>query len=172
MSLGLTAFTLVHVALSLAGIGAGFVVMAGFIRGKLHDGWSVLFLTTTVLASVTGFGFPFVRVLPAHIVGGISLVVLATALYARYGRQLAGGWSRIFALSSLVALYLNVFILGAQLFRRVPQLHALAPTEAEPPFFIAQVVVLVVFAGFGRSAVRGFRGWVAPPAQAVRAPQA
>jgi hypothetical protein len=170
MNVGLAAFTLIHVALSLAGIIAGLVLAVGFTRGRLDEGWSVLFLSTTVATSVTGFGFPFVRVLPAHTVGVISLVVLAAAIYGRYGRQLAGRWSRIFALGSLVALYLNIFVLVAQLFRRIPQLHALAPTESEPPFFIAQVMVLAVFAWFGRSALRGFRAGAAQPARVVTAP--
>ena len=168
----MSTFTLIHVVLSLAGIAAGFVVMAGFIRGRLHESWSTFFLATTVATNVTGFGFPIVRVLPAHIVGGVSLVVLAVALFARYGRRLAGGWSRIFALSALTALYLNVFVLVAQLFRRVPPLHALAPTESEPPFFIAQVLVLIVFAVFARAAVRGFRGEAVLSGQAVGVPGA
>src|SRR5262245_27528047 len=168
---GLAAFTLFHVVLSLVGIAAGFVVLQGFRRGKQHTGWTTLFLVTTFASSVTGFGFPFVRLLPAHMIGVASLVVLAVALFARCGRQLVGPWARLYALSCAVAQYLNVFVLVAQVFRRVPQLHALAPTESEPPFFIAQVVVLVLFVLFARPAVRGFRAGSIPSAQTVAAPQ-
>jgi hypothetical protein len=168
---GLAAFTLFHVVLSLVGIAAGFVVLQGFRRGKQHAGWTTLFLVTTIATSVTGFGFPFVRLLPAHIIGVASLVVLAVALFARYARHLAGRWRRPYALSGAVAQYLNVFVLVAQVFRRVPQLHALAPTESELPFFIAQVVVLVLFVLFARPAIRGFRAAHVPSAHAVGAPQ-
>jgi hypothetical protein len=84
----LETFTLVHVIISLVGIGTGIVVVAGLIGGKRLDGWTVAFLATTVLTSATGFGFPFEQVLPSHIVGCISLVVLALAAYARYGHRL------------------------------------------------------------------------------------
>jgi hypothetical protein len=152
----LTAFTLFHVALSLIGLAAGTMVLFGFIRGERREGWTVLFLTTTIATSVTGFGFPFVRVLPAHAVGVISLVVLAVALFARYSRQLAGRWRLLFVLSSVTALYLNTFVAIGQLFRRVPFLHALAPTESEPPLLIAEVAVLFVVAALGFRAVKGF----------------
>src|SRR5262245_24699763 len=99
---GLAAFTLFHVALSLVGIAAGFVVVQGFRRGNQHTGWTTLFLVSTIATSVTGFGFPFVRLLPAHMIGVASLVVLAVALFARFARQLAGQWSRLYALSCAV----------------------------------------------------------------------
>jgi hypothetical protein len=168
---GLTAFTLFHVALSLSGLGAGVVVLFGFIRGRRLDGWTVLFLTTTIATSVTGFGFPFVRVLPAHVVGVISLVVLGVALFARYSRQLAGPWRLLFVLSSVTALYLNAFVAIAQLFRRVPFLHALAPTESEPPLMIAEVALLFVVAALGLRAVKGFGAEASLQTKTARAPQ-
>src|SRR5258708_4146089 len=90
--LGMTTFTLVHVALSLVGILSGLVVAAGWLARKRLDGWTAIFLASTVATSVTGFGFPFDHLLPSHIVGGISLVVLAVAILARYARHLAGAW--------------------------------------------------------------------------------
>src|SRR5438309_6586960 len=120
-------FTFVHVLISLVGIGSGFVVLFGLLAGKRLNGWTALFLATTAATSITGFGFPFDHLLPSHIVGGISLVVLAVAAYARYGAHLAGGWRRVYVIGAVVGLYLNVFVLVVQLFRRVPALNALAP---------------------------------------------
>ena len=126
------------------------------LTGKRLDGWTALFLASTVATSVTGFGFPFDHLLPSHIVGGISLVVLAVASYARYGRRLAGGWRAAYVIGAVVAFYLNVFVLIVQLFRRVPALTALAPTQSEPPFAIAQLGVLVLFIALGVMATKRF----------------
>jgi hypothetical protein len=138
-------FTLVHVVLSLIGIGAGLIVMFGLLSGRLRPGWNTLFLVTTVATSVTGFGFPFDHLLPSHKVGIISLVVLAVALLARYGLRLAGRWRRVYVVAAAIALYLNVFVAVTQAFLKIPALTALAPTQAEPPFAIAQLVVLALF---------------------------
>jgi len=143
MILGIITF--VHVALSLIGILSGFVVAYGLLSAKRLDGWTGVFLATTVLTSVTGFFFPFHKFLPSHAVGIISLFVLAISLYARYGRKLAGGWRRTYAITAMIALYLNVFVLVAQLFMKVPALQALAPTQSEPPFVVAQATVLLLF---------------------------
>jgi hypothetical protein len=157
MIFSLATFTLIHVVISLAGIGSGLVVAIGLLSAKRLDGWTAIFLATTVLTSVTGFGFPFEHLLPSHIVGGVSLLVLALAIYARYGRHLAGPWRRVYAIGAVVALYLNVFVLVVQLFRNVPALMELAPTQSEPPFAIAQLVVLALFVGLGVSAAIRFR---------------
>ena len=109
MILGMTTFTFVHVVLSLIGILSGFVVVFGLLGGKRLDGWTALFLVTTVLTSVTGFLFPFHTFLPSHGIGIVSLVVLAIGIFARYVRQLAGGWRCGYAVSAVIALYLNVF---------------------------------------------------------------
>ena len=149
-------FTLVHVVISLIGIGSGVVVSLGMLTGKRLDGWTGLFLASTVATSVTGFGFPFDHLLPSHIVGGISLVVLAVASYARYGRHLAGGWRAAYVSGAVVAFYLNVLVLIVQLFRRVPALTALAPTQSEPPFAIAQLGALALFIALGVMATKRF----------------
>jgi hypothetical protein len=106
---------------------------------------TVIFLVTTVLTSVTGFGFPFDHLLPSHIVGIISLVVLAVAIPARYVFHLAGAWRWIYVVTAAVALYLNIFVLIVQLFEKVPALKALAPTQKEPPFLVVQLVVMAIF---------------------------
>jgi hypothetical protein len=154
---GLTTFTLVHVVVSLVGIFAGFVVAGGLVAGKRLDGWTGVFLVTTIATSVTGFGFPFVTFLPSHAVGIISLVVLAVVIVARYAKHLAGPWRRIYVVGTVVALYLNVFVLLVQLFRRLPALIVAAPKQEEPPFLLTQLLVLALFAWLGRAAVRGFR---------------
>jgi hypothetical protein len=142
----MSTFTLVHVGLSLVGIVSGFVVVFGLIAGKRLAGWTPVFLATTVLTSVTGFFFPFHRLLPSHIVGIVSLVVLAVALFALYVRRLTGPWRRLYAISAVLALYLNFFVLIVQLFRKVPALKVLAPTQSEPPFQITQLITFVLFA--------------------------
>jgi hypothetical protein len=157
MIFGVTTFTFVHVVISLMGILSGFVVAFGLIAGKRLDGWTAIFLTTTVLTSVTGFFFPFEGFKPSYVVGAISLVVLTVAIFARYGRHLAGGWRRTYVISAMVALYFNVFVLVAQLFLKVPSLHALAPKGSEPPFAVTQVVVMALFVVLGIAAAKGFR---------------
>jgi hypothetical protein len=142
---GMTPFTLFHVVISLIGIFSGFIAMFGMIAGKRLDGWTALFLVTTALTSITGFFFPFHKLLPSHILGVISLFVLAFAIPARYVKHLAGAWRKVYAVTASIALYLNVFVLVAQLFMKVPSLHVLAPTGSEPPFLISQVVVMAIF---------------------------
>lgn len=151
------ALTLVHVVISLAAIAAGFVVLFGMIANKTLRRWTDVFLVTTVLTSVTGYLFPFTRLLPSHIVGAISLVVLAPALYAWYGARLAGRWRLVFSVTATMAFYLNFFVLVAQAFQKIPPLTALAPTQTEPPFAIAQGAFLLVFCLWGYRAARRFR---------------
>ena len=139
------------------------VVVFGLLGGKRLDGWTGVFLLTTVLTSVTGFFFPFHQFLPSHAVGIPSLIALALALFALYGRHLAGAWRRVYAVNAVIALYLNVFVLIAQLFDKVPALKAMAPTKLGPPFKVAQLVVLVLFAVLGIFATIKFRS------EAVRA---
>jgi len=157
MIFGITTFTVIHVVLSLVGIIAGLIVAGGLVAGRRLDGWTGLFLVTTVLTNVTGFGFPFVTFLPSHGVGILSLVVLPVVIAARYWKQLTGAWRTVYVVGAVLALYLNVFVLLAQLFRRLPALIAAAPTQKEPPFLVTQLVVLGLFVWLGRAAVKGFR---------------
>jgi hypothetical protein len=152
----MSTFTLVHVGLSLVGILAGLVVAFGMLSGKRLAGWTAVFLTSTVLTSATGFFFPFHRFLPSHAVGILSLLVLAVAIAALYAFHLAGGWRRTYVITAVLALYLNVFVLIAQLFMKVPALEAMAPTQSEPPFLAAQVVCLALFVVLGTLAVKRF----------------
>ncbi len=141
-------YTIIHTLISLAGIFSGFVVMFGLLAGKRLDGWTKWFLITTVATSVTGFGFPLHHFGAPHVVGIISLIVLAVTIYARYPKRLAGAWRWIYVVGALIALYLNVFVGVVQAFQKIPALNALAPTQTEPPFKLTQLVVLALFIGF------------------------
>jgi hypothetical protein len=149
-------YTFLHVLISLIGIGSGLVVMFGFIAGKRLDTLTAVFLTTTALTSVSGFGFPFDHLLPSHKLGMISLVVLAIAIPARYVFHLAGSWRWIYVVGASMALYLNVFVLIAQLFMKVPALKTLAPAQSEPPFLVAPILVLLIFVGLTILAAKRF----------------
>ena len=145
MSTGLAIFTLIHVIISLVGIVSGFVVVYGLLMSMRLCRWTATFLTTTVLTSVTGFFFPVQHLMPSHVVGIISLVLLAIAIYARYPRNLAHAWRGIYVVTGMLALYLNVFVLIVQLFAKVPALKAIAPHQNEPPFKLTQLAVLLIF---------------------------
>jgi hypothetical protein len=156
LGMSTSTFTLVHVLLSLAGIGSGLIVVYGMLTGKRLDGWTAIFLATTVLTSLTGYLFPVEHILPSHIVGAISLVVLAIAIVARYALHLAHAWRWIYVVSALLALYLNCFVAVVQSFLKVPALKALAPTQKEPPFLVAQLAVMVIFIVLGIFSVKRF----------------
>jgi hypothetical protein len=166
----MAALTLLHVAISLVAIVAGVPVVRGLLAARTADGWTPLFLATTILTNVTGYlFFPLRPILPSHIVGAISLVLLAIAVTAFYPRQLAGPWRWGYAVAATAALYLNVFVLVVQSFLRVPALNALAPTQTEPPFAVAQGCVLVFFVALATAAVRRFHPHRLPaPREAVR----
>ena len=157
----LATYTALHVASSLIGIGSGLVVLSGLLKGKNFHGWAALFLATTVATSATGLGFPVPHLLPSHGVSTLSLITLAVAIAALYKFHLAGRWRRTYVICSVAALYLNCFVLVIQSFEKVPALKALAPTQTEPPFVLAQLVVRALFVFAGIHAARHFRP--APP---------
>ncbi|HEY6804428.1 MAG TPA: hypothetical protein VI306_12695 [Pyrinomonadaceae bacterium] len=149
--------TKVHVVISLIAIFSGLVVAFGMLTNQRLDRWTVLFLASTLATSLTGFLFPFNGVTPGIVVGIISIVVLAIAIFARYKAQLAGASRWLYVISAIVALYLNVFVLVAQLFQKVPALKALAPTQTEAPFAAAQLVTLILFVVIAVFATLRFR---------------
>jgi hypothetical protein len=156
LGMSLLTFTVVHTAISLVAIVTGIIVAVGMLSAKRLPIWTAVFLATTILTSVTGFLFPFDGLKPSHIFGGISVVLLALAVLGLYVYDLAGPWRRTYVIASVAALYLNVFVLVVQSFLKVPFLTPLAPTGTEPPFAVAQVVVLALFIWLGFKAVRGF----------------
>jgi hypothetical protein len=141
LGMSLSTFTLVHVLISLVGIASGLLVVYGMLKGKRFDGGTAIFLATTVLTSLTGFLFPF-----EHL-----------AIVARYALHLAGSWRWIYVVCSVLALYLNVFVLVVQSFLKIPAVHALAPTQKEPPFLVVQLIVMAIFVGLGIFSVKGSR---------------
>lgn len=157
MIFDLQLFTLIHVVISVIGIIAGLVIAGGLMTGAKLNVWTGLFLATTALTSATGFGFPVVQGSPARIVGALSLVLLAVCVAARYWKGMAGGWRSTYVITAIAALYLNVFVLVAQLFAKTPALMQLAPTQKEPPFAVTQVLVLALFVWLGQAALRGSR---------------
>jgi hypothetical protein len=144
----LTVFTAVHVVISLIGIVTGLIVMYGLLTAQ-PSGLTRIFLITTALTSLTGFFFPFEGFKPSYVVGALSLVVLGVAW-----RALNHGSRKLYVITATIGLYFNCFVLVAQSFAKVPALHELAPTQSEPPFAIAQVVLMVIFIVLSWRAVR------------------
>lgn len=147
---------LIHVVLSLIGIVSGIVVVYGLLTSKRFGGWTVLFLATTILTSVTGFLLPPFGFDPPRAIGLISLVSLGLAVVALCVFRLAGAARWIYVIAATAALYFNVFVAVVQAFEKLPFLQPLAPTQSEPPFAVAQAAVLLVFIALGVLAVIRF----------------
>ena len=159
LGMSLSAFTTVHVIISLIAIISGIIVMFGLLGSNRRSGMTAIFLLFTILTSVTGFLFPFEKLLPSHMIGILSLVLLAIACISLYVMKLSGPWRSIYIVTAMTSLYLNVFVLIIQAFLKVPALHALAPSvpPSEPPFAIIQGIVLLFFVLVIIGAVRRFR---------------
>lgn len=151
-----------HTLISFVAIAAGLAMLAQMLKGAWPQHWIAPFLVTAILTSATGFLFPLRPVLPSHVVGGVALVVLAVTLAARYIFRLAGPWLAIYVGGLVISLYLLLFVGVAQAFLKIPALHRLAPTQAEPPFAIAQGLLLVLMAGLGWRAVKQARPRAVP----------
>jgi hypothetical protein len=163
LGMSLATFTQFHVIISLIAIISGVVVVLGMLGANRMPGMTALFLITTVATSVTGFMFP-TPFDPADVIGIISLVFLALAILALYTYKLAAAWRGVYVVSAMVALYLNCFVLVVQSFMKIAFFHALAPTQKEPPFAVAQGVVLILFIGLGIAAFKKFRPVTRAPA--------
>jgi len=157
LGLSLSTYTIIHVIISLIAIATGFIAVIEMIANKPLGIWNTVFLWTTIATSVTGFFFPFTGVTPGIIVGIISLVFLAVALYALYVQHLGGAWRWVYVVTAIIALWFNVFVLIVQSFQKISALKTLAPTQSEPPFQIAQGAALVLFVVLAILAVRKFR---------------
>jgi hypothetical protein len=157
IGLSIDNFTLLHVAITLIAIASGLIVLLGMLGARRLPAWTALFLVTTILTSVTGFMFPIHGFTPALGVGIISMVILAIALLALYSKHLAGPWRWIYVATAVTALWFNVFVLIVQSFQKLSALHALAPTQSERPFLIAQGVALAAFLVLGILAALKFR---------------
>ena len=165
MILGISpdAFLGFHVIVSLIGIASGLVVLYGLVNGQALGAWTAVFLATTILTSATGFPLPPFGFDPPRAVGILSLVLLALAVVAFYAFELAAAWRWVYVVTAMIALYLNVFVAVIQAFGKLSFLHSLAPTQSEPPFVIAQLVVLAAFVALGVLAVRRFHPAITKP---------
>jgi hypothetical protein len=155
-------FVQVHVVISLIAIVAGLIVMFGMLGSKSQPGLTAIFLLFTILTNATGFPIPPLlteKLLPSHIIGILSLVLLAIACLALYVMKLAGPWRWIYVLTALISLYLNTFVLVIQSFLKIPALSALAPgaPPSGPVFGAVQGIVLVFFVIMIIGALRRFR---------------
>jgi len=151
------ALVISHTLISFISIFLGMILLSDLLRGAARAGISFWFLATALFTSLSGFVFPFEKFLPSHGVGIVALLVLAATLPARYSFGMRGIWRVIYAGGAVASLYLLLFVLIAQMFTRIPGLNALAPTLAEPPFAIAQGLLLLVAVGFGILAIRRFK---------------
>lgn len=167
LGLSLSAFTHLHVALSLMGILAGLVVLLGLLGSEELPAITALFVLTTVLTSLTGFLFPFHGVTPGVVIGILSIIVLFAAILARYSFHYTGAWRWVYVVTSILALWFNVFVFIVQSFEKIPSLHAMAPTGSEPPFKITQLVVLATFIVLGIRAVKKFHPAPETPEEGV-----
>ena len=176
MILGMSAaaFTQFHVIISLIAIISGIIVALAMLGARLMPGMTTLFLVTTVATSVTGFMFDTPinapRVIgsldPPKIIGVISLMFLILATLALYSHKLAGSWRGVYVIGAIVALYFNCFVLVVQSFQKITFFHALAPTQKEPPFAVAQAILLILFVGLGIAAFKKFKPIAQAPAAA------
>jgi hypothetical protein len=145
----LNALTSFHAVLSLMGIGSGVVAIYELLKTKTPARWTHAILAATAATSLMGLLFPFHGVTPAQVLGVLCLIALIIASLLLHRYHLQGIWRRTYAITAVMALHFNVFVLIVQLFRRVPPLSAMAPSQSEPPFQIAQLVVLLLFAAIG-----------------------
>ena len=157
LGLSLAGFTVLHLVISMIAIGLGLIVAGGLLASNRLPGWTAWFLILTIVTSATGFLFPFTQILPSHIVAIISLILLAIAVYALYGKGLTGIWRSVYVVTAMLALWFNVFVLIVQSFQKVALLNAYAPTGTEPPFAITQGIVLLFFVFTIILGIRRFR---------------
>ncbi len=153
----MSTLTIVHVALSLIGIATGFLVIFQMIGGKVLGGLNTIFLATTILTSVTGFFFAITKVTPGLVIGTISLVILAIALFALYSKKLAGGWRTVYVVTAVIAQFFNVLVLIVQSFMKIPALHAMAPKGDEMVVKVVQICALLLLTALGVMASKNFK---------------
>jgi hypothetical protein len=162
-----------HIAICFIALLAGAFVLVALCRGRRQPTWDAVLLVSTVLISLTGFalasppGTPTPD--PARILGAIELVVVLIAALAIYAGQLTRAWRGIYIVTMVLAVYFNVFVAVVQSFLKIGFLHALAPTGKEPPFLIAQLVTLAVFAVIGVIAFRRYRVHTLQPGSSLGA---
>ena len=144
MILGLTPLVAFHTLLSLIALVVGIVATLDFVAGRGAPRGAGLYLAVGLLSILTGFILPASKILPSHIVGVISLVLLLLAVAGR--RKSTGKWCVTYAATLIVSVYLQAFVTVVQAFLKIPPLKAAAPTQTELPFVATQGVVFIAFA--------------------------
>jgi hypothetical protein len=164
LGLSTSAFTTLHVVITLIAIVSGFIVMFGMLGSHRLKGWTAIFWVMTVLTSLTGFLFPINGFTPGLGVGAVATVVFVIGLVALYAKHLIGSWRWIYAVTAVISLYFNVFVLIVQSFEKVgilnPHAPQIGPPFSEPQntqFAIAQGVALLFFVVMGILAAIRFR---------------
>jgi hypothetical protein len=156
LGMSLEAFTRLHVVISVIGIASGLIMLIGLVRRRFLPAWTALFLVSTIATSITGFMLPADGLLPSHLFGVLSLVALTACVIAIFGHRVRGVWRSVFLVTGILALYLNAFVGIVQSFQKIAAIKALAPTQTELPFIIAQGVTFVVFVVLGVLALKRF----------------
>jgi hypothetical protein len=155
MATWVSVLTMVHTALSVIALLLGAASCIRLSFGYRRASRDSLFLSTATLTTLTGFIFPFHGMTPAIGVGVVSLVVLIITYLARgKSTRAERGWNIAYVLGVTVSEYFLCFVAIAQAFAKVPALHALAPTQKEPPFGIAQGFLLLLFVVLAVLAIR------------------
>jgi hypothetical protein len=169
IGMSVATFTTVHVIISLIAIASGFIVIFGMIGSHRLPKLTALFWVMTVLTTVTGFMFLLVPGLvkgftPAMATGVVATVAFVIALVALYVKNLYGRWRWIYAVTAVMSLYLNIFVLVVQSFQKLKILNPLAPSLGPPfaapqdfQFAASQGAALVIFVVLGVIAALKFR---------------
>lgn len=141
LGMSIQSFTILHVMVSLFAFICGLLMAwFGMLRAHLLPRTIGAFFATIVATIVTGFCFSTPGLDPAKIVGILSSLVVAAALWAYYVRHLEYGWRSVFIVGSFSAMYLHAFVGVAQAFQKIPLLKA--TSQPSPLFLVAQVALL------------------------------
>jgi hypothetical protein len=146
-----------HVLISLVAMIAGVILLYRLLAGGPIKTVTAVFLATMIVTDITGYPLAPFGFDPPRVVGTLSLLLLAGSVVAFYVFHLVGAWRWIFCATAVAAFYLDVFVGVVQSFQKLPFLKALAPTQSEPPFIVAQVIVLVAFVALGVATVWKYR---------------
>ncbi|WP_445679889.1 hypothetical protein [Radicibacter daui] len=145
-----------HSLVSIIALVAGVPVLVALARGKVPAFWTWLFLITSIATSASGYLFPFHFLMPSHIIGAVALIILAGVLALHFSALTSNLAALLYAAGMVASFYLNAFVAVAQAFGKIAALRALAPTQSEPPFAIAELTCLIVFIIAGVVVTRGF----------------
>ena len=146
-----------HTLISIVAILVGVFALRDLFRAQASSTSLMAFIVLAIATSATGFILPLKGISPAVVISILALVILAAVLVSR-GHLRGSRWARWIYVGGLVASeYLLIFVGVVQAFTKISILKTLAPTQAEPPFAVAQGIVLAAFVLVGVLALRAFR---------------